>query len=54
MASRSPMVAAGEIEHALEIVTPAIERIEQFDSSLNAVIHRRFDEARRGVRRGRC
>jgi amidase len=42
---QAELVAAGEVS-ALEMVDAAIERIEQFDSSLNAVIHRRFDEAR--------
>lgn len=39
------MVRGGEVT-ALELVDAAIERIERHDGTLNAIVHRGFDEAR--------
>ncbi len=43
------MVRNGEVT-ALELVDAAIERIERHDGTLNAVVHRAFDEARDAAR----
>ncbi len=44
------MVRNGEVT-ALELVDAAIERIERHDGTLNAIVHRAFDEARDAARR---
>ena len=43
------MVRAGHVT-ALELVDAAIERIERHDGTLNAIVHRAFDEARDAAR----
>lgn len=42
---QAELVAAGEVS-PLELVDAGIAYVEELDASLNAVIHRRFDEAR--------
>jgi amidase len=48
---QAELVAAGDVR-PLELVDAAIERIEELDVSLNAVIHRRFDAARASCAEG--
>jgi amidase len=43
--AQARLVAGGEVSN-LDLVDAAIARIEQIDGQLNAVIHRRFDQAR--------
>ena len=44
------MVRKGDVT-ALELVDAAIERIERHDGTLNAIVHRAFDEARDAARK---
>lgn len=43
---QAQLVRSGDVS-ALDLVDQSIDRIETFDGSINAVVHRRFDAARR-------